>query len=379
MGKPLLINDQDCDVDLPCPIDEQFISEGASVPENSQATPLLATIHVVRSIGQLIKTLRCPVITSATLETFERHFSACLATFPVQYLPKSDQHLDPRSLAPIIHLQNARFILHRHNISPLCPPEVRYPAIQYCLETALDTARLLSRCMHTPADAQHRYQVNSNGDWRLLLASSASTMLCVHIWRCVLMLLFREEYSAALLCVQASAAIGDACSVNNACGRYTAFFLRLLLDRLRRPEVVVLDRDEEMLAYVSGDMQSTTEESWIWQGSETGSQLPIVSPRSSNAPFGGNAMHGPRPESRSEEQELEWEGWAWVQRTIEYLINEKEQRQRMYDRKDIQAPPRPMETRPDPPSFSSEASGPSSTSQQRTSSSNSRMTIASII
>ncbi|KAJ9193366.1 transcriptional regulator family: Fungal Specific TF [Paecilomyces variotii] len=381
MGKPLLINDQDCDVDLPCPIDEQFISEGGTLPESGQSTPLLATIHVVRSIGQLTKTLRSPVITPATLETFERHFSACLATFPVHYLPKSDQPLDPRSLAPIIHLQNARLFLHRHNISPLCPPEVRYPAIQFCLEIALDTARLLSRCMHLPADIQQGYQVSNTGDWRPLLASSASTMLCVHVWRCILMLLFREEYSAALVCVQASAAIGGSRSVNNACGRYIAFFLRLLLDRLRRPEVVVLDRDEEMLAYVSGDMQSSTEESWIWQGSETGSQLPTVSPRSSNTPpFGGNATQGLREDSVSGERDPEWEGWGWVQRTVEYLVNEKEQRQRTYDRNDIQTLPRSMETRSDPPSVGSETTSSSSTPQQpRSSASNSRMTIASII
>lgn len=115
MGKPVLIHDHDCDVDLPCPVDEQFISEGASVPEGHKTTPLLATIHVVRSIGPLTKTLKSPVISPATLETFERHFNACLATFPIQYHPKSDQYLDPRSLSPIIYLQNARFILHRHN------------------------------------------------------------------------------------------------------------------------------------------------------------------------------------------------------------------------------------------------------------------------
>lgn len=96
------IHDHDCDVDLPCPVDEQFISDSGKIPEAQQTTPLLATIHVVRSIGQLAKTLRSPVITAATLEIFDRHFNACLATFPIHYHPSSDQYLDPRSLPPII-------------------------------------------------------------------------------------------------------------------------------------------------------------------------------------------------------------------------------------------------------------------------------------
>ncbi|KAL1997836.1 hypothetical protein VTN02DRAFT_633 [Thermoascus thermophilus] len=380
MGKPILIHDQDCDVDLPCPVDEQFISEGGSVPEGHQTTPLLATIHVVRSIGPLTKTLRFPVISPATIETFERHFNACLATFPLQYHPKSDQYLDPRSLSPIIYLQNARFVLHRHNFSPSCPHDTRYTAIEYSLATALDTTRLLSRCMHNPPSPPHGYQ---GGDWRSLLASSASTMLCTHIWRCVLLLLFRAEYAAALVCVQASATIGDARSVNAACGRYIAFFLKLLLDRLRREEPAGLEQDEEMMAYVSGDMQSTADGSWIWQGSETGSQLKAVSPQTPNVPPFQDSITrqaGPGRCSLSEEPELEWEGWDWVERTVQYLLDEQQQRrQRGYDRRDVPAPratkplkPNPSLLRPDP------AGGhPNPTSQR--SASNSRMTIANII
>ncbi|OJJ34916.1 hypothetical protein ASPWEDRAFT_110245 [Aspergillus wentii DTO 134E9] len=354
MGKPVLINDQDCDVDLPCPVDDQYILEGG-VPEGQQTTPLLSTIHVVRSIGQLTRTLRCSTISPQTLETFERHFNACLATFPVHYHPKSDQYLDPRSLAPIIYLQNARFILHRHNISPFCPYEVRSSALDYCLSTCLDTARLLSRCMQNPPGNGH--------DWQGLIASSASTMLCTHIWRCALLLLFRQEYAAALVCVQTSAIINDARSVNISCGRYIAFFLNCLLDRLRQNEVVDFERDEEMMAYVSGDMQGTNDGSWIWQGSETGSQLEAVpsNPKSQS-------------EQQAKESESNWESWGWVERTVQYLLSEKQQRQREYERQRENA--RMAETKflsPD------SAAGNTDEANRRTSSSHSRMTIASII
>jgi hypothetical protein len=376
LGKPISINDQDCDVDLPCPVDEQFISEGGRVPEGHQTTPLLATIHVVRSIGQLTKTLRSPVISPATLEIFERHFNACLATFPIHYHPKSDHYLDPRSLTPIICLQTARFILHRHNISPLCPPEVRYPAFEYCLSIALDTTRVLSRCMNPPPPtAMHGYMV-AHGDWQTLLASSATTMLCTHIWRCLLILLFREEFSAALVCVQASKTIGDARSMNASCGRYVAFFLRRLLDRLRVNDTRPLDRDEEMMAYVSGDMQGTTNGSWIWQGSETGTQLETMSPQAAHPPgVRENAIR--RGPEFPDDREPEWEGWDWVEQTVQYLANEQQQRgQRVYERRE--APPAPA-VRPDPATLSAEPAAGSNYTSQRASSSTSRMDIASII
>lgn len=354
MGKPVLISDQDCDVDLPCPVDDQCVSEGFHVPDGQRTTPLLATIHVVRSLGQLTRTLRCPTISPATLETFERHFTACLATFPSQYHPKSDQYLDPRSLAPIIYLQNARLILHRHNISPFSPREVRSSAMDYCTAATLDTAHLLSRCMRNPTGELQGYE------WQPLFASSAGTLLCTHIWRSALLLLFRQEYSAASVCVQAGAAIGNSRQVNAACGRYIAFFLKCLLGRLQQNPTADLERDEEMMTYVSGDMQGTIDGSWVWQGSEAGSELnpmpssPISSPPPSQSVWPPN------------ESKLDWEGWDWIERTIQYLHNEGQRRQSTYDAQPAQ---------PDP----AEAPKPANSGATERSNSYSRMTIASII
>lgn len=363
MGKPVLINDQDCDVDLPCPIvDERYISDGGCLPDSQQPTPFLAAIHVVRSIGQLTRTLRSSTIGPATLETFERHFDACLGTFPASYHPRSDQPLDPRLLAPIIYLQNARLILHRHNMSPVCPADARSTALDHCLSTALDTALLLSRCLQHP--------LPGGEDGRAVFASAATTILCTHIWRCTLFLLFRQEYAAALICVQASSLIGDLRAINASCGRYLAFFVRFLLDRIRRPGPPVdLTRDEELIAYVSGDMQGSTDGSWIWQGSETGSQLEVLSPPVTSSPVAAESGH----------ESMEWEGWEWIERTIQYLLSEQQQQQQQE---------RPLETQPqEQPSKPTEAFlGPESATAmneaegaRRSSSSHSRMTIASII
>lgn len=298
MGKPVLINDQDCDIDLPCPVDDRYITESAAIPDGHQTIPLLATIHVVRSLGQLTRTLRWSTLSSATLETFERHFSTCLATFPPYLQPSNDQDLDPRSLAPAIYLQNARLLLYRHNISPYCQPSVRESAMDRCILIAIDTANIISRCMRSHAGA----------DWRTLFASAAGTLLCTHVWRCSLFLLFQQEFGPALACVHAMAAVGDDRAINASCGRYLAFFLQLLLDRLQRGDT--LEEDEEMIAYVSGDMQGTSDGSWVWQGSETGSQLEAISSKSS-------AHSPPGPEK-------EWPGWEWIEETVQYLSTEKQ-------------------------------------------------------
>ncbi|KAL4809208.1 fungal-specific transcription factor domain-containing protein [Aspergillus unguis] len=356
MGKPVLINDQDCDVDLPCTVDEQFIADAGCVPESQQATPLLATIHVVRSIGQLTRILRSTAIGTASLQTFERHFSTCLAIFPEQYQPTSDQYMEPRSLTPIIYLQNARLMLHRHNISPFCPPEVRSSALDFCASVSQDTARLLSRCMRPSP-------VTGNKDWRSLLATSGTTMLCAHLWRCTLLLLFRQEYEAALVCVQASSAMRDSRVINAVCGRNIAFFLKCLLDRIQRSESAHLDEDEEMMAYVSGDMQGTSNGSWVWEGSETGSQLGMATPPD-------NAHHS-ADDDRSPEEPTSWEGWDWLEQTVQYLVAEKQQRQQK------EGPAlRPSEASYRGSESTTESPDPIPTQSTST---HSRMTIASII
>lgn len=371
LGKPISIHDQDCDVDLPCPVDEQFISEEARVPEASQTNPLLATVHVVRSIGQLIKTLRSPIISSATLEIFDRHFNACLATFPIQFHPKSEHLLDPSSLAPIIYLQNARFLLYRHNISPYCPAEVRFPAIERCLAIAQDTARILSRCMHSsPAAVSTPAYADVRNDWQTLLACSATTMLCTHIWRCLLILIFREDFAAASICVQACKAIGDNHAALGPCGRYVAFFLKCLLDRLQHNDSGAIDRDEEMIAYVSGDMQSTTNGSWIWQGSETGSQLEGMPSQATHYPSSSTPEGSHRASGESD-----WEGWEWIDRTVQYFANEL--RQRNYDRRDV--PPIVIPPVSEIHKVKDEPISGAKSSPLRSSTPNSRMTIANII
>ncbi|KAI9877955.1 MAG: hypothetical protein M1830_002362 [Pleopsidium flavum] len=332
LGRPVMINDQDCNVDLPSPVDDHFIQATGiyEAPDAPQPTNLLlATVHVVHCISQLFKVLRGPHIATSTLQTFDKHFDACMATFPSQCQINATQYLDPRSLAPMIYLQNARIVLHRHNLSPSCPPDVRTAAINGCVAAARDTLRLLSRSMRTPPSSPRHTSTTSPNSWQSRLAAAASAMLCTHVWRCVLFLCFRGEYGAALLCVRVSANIGDVRPVNAACGRHITLFLDCLVAKLRRGDNSDLETDEELIAYVSGDLQGNTENSWIWQESS----LDLTSDQNETQQRGnaegayGTEVGGSRRITLAEEEIEDWGGWQRVEWILQHLVSEQQRRQ----------------------------------------------------
>jgi hypothetical protein len=244
--------------------------------------------------------------------------------------------------------------------------------MDYCVSTALDTANILARCMRNYPNANTLPPGPAgNNDPRALFASCAGSLLCTHIWRCTLLLLFRQEFASALACVQALASIGDIRTVNAACGRYLSFFLRRLLCRLRLGDNIDLERDEEMMAYVSGDMQGTSDGSWVWHGSETGSQLEAMSPMRSTSVSRG------QPGPAQHERDAEWEGWEWIEKTVQELF--AEQRQRAYTQRDTPMGGQSRQEGPVPSGSTLAPEFAGSDSERRSSSAHSRMTIASII
>ncbi|KAJ5161969.1 hypothetical protein N7492_007361 [Penicillium capsulatum] len=346
MGKPVLINEKDCSTEFPGQVEEHFAPNNSGLSDPS-LTSLLATIHVVRSFSPLARTLRLPSLTPTTLQTFEGHLNTTLMTFPHHLHPNNLQEPDLRSLAPLICVQNARLILHRHNINPYCSPGSRSAAIDLCVAVALDTVHILSSCMR-------------GKDWKPIFATCAGTLLCTHIWRCTLYLLFRQQYDAAEVCIQASAAVGDSRAANAACGRYLSFFMRSLVDRASR-HILDLDQDEEMVAYVSGDMQGTSDGGWVWEGPGT---YPNQDPASMQAKPG--PLAGGEAESMGSGEQ---QGWEWLEVMIHQLSIEKQQQsQRESESRDI-----PMDTKPEP------TVSAKSTKSERSNSGHSRMTIASII
>jgi hypothetical protein len=155
-------------------------------------------------------------------------------------------------------------------------------------------------------------------------------MTCTHLWRCTLFLLFGGHFDAALTCIRASANIATLRDVNVACGRNIAFFLDALIEKRRAGGLAgsqgyrsERELDEELIAYVSGDLQASTENSWVWQGSETGMNIGVAAGEKLASPtlMGGGREEGTTVLTDAEAKD--WGGWEKVVYLVGVLSREQ--------------------------------------------------------
>lgn len=329
LGRPVTINDDDCDIALPAAVDDHHIHEGGiQVPAGQDALThfFLPIIHTVRSYGSLIRAFHSPSIPPSQLATLDHHFGACLQTFPAACDPSNTVPLAPHFLLPLTYLLNARLLLHRHNLNPSCAPDVRIAAVEQCYHTASETVGLISRTDQSLTDA-------------------ATALFTMHVFRCSLFLLVAGDVSRALTCVSVLASIETRRDLATPCGRFVAFFTSALaakqgeftamLDRTTPPQPFgaaplsqtpsrqaqlqeMLLRDEELLVYLSADLQGSPDNSWIWAG-------PEPDPTSSNA-------GSPQPPTESKgllsvehrfgitsDEARQWGGWAQLENSIKTM------------------------------------------------------------
>ncbi len=321
-----MIDDDDCDVSEPTPVDENQIQSGKITRAeggDTVANALIPVIPVVRIAAQLKKTLKSKTIAAATLMTYDEHFKTIMATFPEPFTMTSQAYLDPRLLMAACTLQTVRFLLYRHNLSPICRSADRSDALERCVSVAADTARYIERSMQPggASPSSNYYSTSHMASWAARLRTMAPAFFCTHLWRCALVSCLRLEFAQALTIVQASASIGDLRKNNIGCGRHLAFFLDKLMSRLRSgANRQTLQSDEEMLAYASGDLQAAAEESWVWVGSETGANL---NKTQSNG-FAIDRAEPQTPNPLTERERHEWGGWDHVQRILNMLLQEQQ-------------------------------------------------------
>ncbi|KAF2469731.1 uncharacterized protein BDR25DRAFT_314987 [Lindgomyces ingoldianus] len=381
---PMLINEDDCDISFPSSVEDRYIqAQGIARPPPNQTTftGFVAVIQATRMFSEIHQALKSGVITPPILQSFDKKFRTKLSVFPESYQLESDAYLEPSALSPILIVQFARFQLYRRNISPVCRPNERADALRRCSSVAQDTAKYISRTLSNKPGWPE-----IDDKWHSRVAQIASNAMCLHLWRCILVSCLRSEYETALTCLLVSSAIGESRSINIACGKYISFFLHCLTGRIRSGSGGhhQLEHDEEMLAYVSGDMQGRLEHSWVWAGSEFTdsstsahtSPQSTISPQSAGEPMQGT--HLPlRPNAGSPENGTrEWAGWGTIERTLHQLI--EEHRARLAQPSSYYPPPhnpvKRVQLAPDPP-----ASPPITSPVPRTPSSTNRISIANII
>jgi hypothetical protein len=328
----MLINDDDGDVALPSSLDDRYIQPHGFTRQPRHQPPytgFAATIQAARLYPHVHRTLRSGVVTTQSIQTIDEMSHSTLLLFPDSHQPSSDAPLESVALPPLIALQTTRFLLYRCNMSPGCEPSERAEALHRCTLIAQDTAKYISRVIHAPSGT------SDPEGWRTKFVQIGSNMVCLHIWRCMLMLCFCGDFEAALMCLRLSAAIGTLRKINVACGKNLAFFLDRLLDRMRGGNGGhhQLEHDEEMLVYASGDLQGDREHSWVWTGGEPTVPPPMSpsSPHEQTRHSQEDAMQGIRTDANLalrpnpgslENESAEWGGWAGIERSIQQLMEE---------------------------------------------------------
>ena len=319
---PFTIHEAECDDSLLLPIHDRCVgSQSASQAHDAQDSPFVLLAQITRLFSGAQHTLKAHRVPSGDLRTHEERLRTLLSRLPETLRQDSNATLEPSALLAVLMVHLVRFQLYRRNLSPVCSSKERGEALKNCVHVARDTARAVQRTLRGPESDRER------------MRCIASNIVCIHLWRCTLMLCLQKDYQGALVCARASAAVGEARKVNKACGKNLLFFLEQVAERNRRGDGNGNTHhpvdDEEMLAYASGDLQSGWESSWAWAGTEAGGRVP--SPAGKATHPGGQTTYGQHEATQEglafrtqpsspEVKTMEWAGWGAVEQSIKSLM-----------------------------------------------------------
>lgn len=331
----MLISEHDCDIPLPSPVEDRYIQPQGITRTHTLSGPYtgsLAMVQTTRAYVHVYQALRSSIILPQTMKNVDDEFRARASLLPESYRMNSPAALEPSALPPLFALLSAQYHLYRRNFSPVCRQSDRAEALNRCTSIAQETAKHISRTLHSPT------RPDADRNWKSRVALVASNMVCLHVWRCLLMLCFRGDYDAAFVCLHLASAIGRTRRINSECGKHMLFFMDQLLGRVRsgHGSPQQLEHDEEMLAYVSGDVQGNVEHSWVWAGPNPmmSGLLPHSSFDAARSHNGDETMRDAlplRPASNSPDQATaEWDGWVHVENKIRQLMEENRPRTATY-------------------------------------------------
>lgn len=220
--------------------------------------------------------------------------------------------------------------MYQRNLSPLASPVTQVNALERCVSIAQDTTKYVSRALYNQT-AQETGKTETGKTDTKMITVVARSAVCLHMWRCVLVLCFRGEYDVALVCLHFLRSIGSARKINAACGKSIAFFIERLFERIHQGigGNNQLEHDEEIIAYLSADTQGSLEHSWVWAGTNMAPSTSVhdVAPGAVRSP-GGKEMMRDRRASRAIPSmwwngSTEWDDWGRVEHMVRQLMDER--------------------------------------------------------
>jgi len=121
-----------------------------------------------------------------------------------------------------------------------------------------------------------------------------------------------------------STLIGDEKPINISCGRHLSLFFQILFDRHATNATTPVGEDEELLVFLSGDLQGGTN-SWVWNNTETGTLLSRRQ-KHSRAKHDDSRkevltqQHGTSWNAKLSAEEIQqWGGWGTVYEAARHL------------------------------------------------------------
>lgn len=351
----MLISDEDCDTEYPSVLSED---EGmAEVLEPTTPSVLLAFIHVSRLLVPLARLCRSLCITNDAKRKFDTQLANCQELLPNAWQVEATGSLDPVALAPIMHFQNSRLLLHRHNMSPANEQEQRFESIARCVLIAQDTAKIVARCF---------IEADRSDQAREQLRLYSTSFVCTHVWRCMLFLAFDSKWQHFDTLLRYSAMIGTNKSINVSCSRHLASFLHALVEKCQSGRTTAYEEDEDLIVLLSADLQAGAN-GWVWTTNETSTLSSRRSeqdhPSPPSVPLPSKPKQFPLDNLSSEETQ-QWNGWHRIREMTQWLRGNQEAR--------FQAPGQRAEL------YSQHAAALPADSSSYTDSTRARMTIASL-
>ncbi|KAB8556605.1 hypothetical protein FH972_025642 [Carpinus fangiana] len=285
LSKPFLIPDHNSDVE----------SRYGTFLNSPSSLVLRSLIAIARLNVPLSRCFRSEVILPDVVAALVESIQQVEDSLPPSLNPRASNSTQPSLLWVTAVLNNARILLHRHQLSPHYSPAQRSAGLAACSTAARSTARIIARSIppshpaQTSTDLYRPYPSASNPAppqmWTLQLQGGAPARFCLHLWRSILFLALSLDFPHARACVHAAAAIGTLRPVNTAAGRNVIFFLTQLQQRLRAGfDLGQLERDEEMIVYASADLQGDPYNAWVWDAGSRMTSMPASTVSSASSP-----------------------------------------------------------------------------------------------
>jgi hypothetical protein len=289
--------------------DSQLIGSRSQAATPSTARPNDPTdpmLQVAAVIPQIQRAFRSAVAPTMTLASIDEQLLALLGPHMREADAAPDYLPAPGSLWMMVHIYSIQLILHRHNFSPASAPEARQAALECCAKVASDTARLLLRVDDIPPNTPDTAAYASR--FIDIARRGPTSLLILHLWRCIMHLVYSFDFEGALICTRLAARLIHLRPVNRCCGHYLEFFLDTIRSKLHQERPNFLE-DEELMAYLSADLQNNLDQAWIWTGSDL------------NSPRGAQLSNGVLARSPAIEPSA-WNNWSGVVALVQQLADE---------------------------------------------------------